>query len=102
MLGRGLRYDALPMFWTIQYLKRLDYVGYAAEWDDIIVHGDLNKPEFIAYYVKNRHVVAAAGLDRDRDTAAMVELLSIRRDWRPADLGEAPARLLQQHCPGGQ
>ncbi|HUB48113.1 MAG TPA: FAD-dependent oxidoreductase [Acetobacteraceae bacterium] len=96
MLGHKIRYDAVPVFWTIQYLKRLDYVGHATGWDDIIVHGDLKKPEFIAYYVKDDHVVAAAGLNRDRDMAAVIELLTFRRRWRPAELGETPARVLEQ------
>ena len=58
MLGRGVSYDAVPVFWTIQYLKRLDYVGHASEWDEIALHGDLRKPEFIAYYVKDGYVAA--------------------------------------------
>ena len=96
MLGHGLRYDAVPVFWTIQYLKRLDYAGHAVNWDDLIIHGDLGKPEFLAYYVKDGHVIAAAAIDRDRDMAAVIELFSLRRNWRPADLGDAPAQLLQQ------
>jgi NADPH-dependent 2,4-dienoyl-CoA reductase/sulfur reductase-like enzyme/nitrite reductase/ring-hydroxylating ferredoxin subunit len=94
MLGRAVRYDAVPVFWTIQYLKRLDYIGHAEDWDDIVVHGDLEKPEFIAYYVKDGRVVTAVGLDRDRDTAALVELLTICRDWTPEALGPEPASIL--------
>ncbi len=93
MLGQEIRFDAVPVFWTIQYLKRLDYVGHATGWDDIVVHGDLEKPEFLAYYVKDGVVVAAAGLDRDQDTAALIELFSQRRDWTPEALGANPARL---------
>ncbi len=94
MLGQSVRYDAVPVFWTIQYLKRLDYVGHAKEWDDVVVHGDLLKPEFIAYYVKEGHVVAAVGLDRDRDTAALIALFTRQRDWTPEALGSNPAALL--------
>jgi NADPH-dependent 2,4-dienoyl-CoA reductase/sulfur reductase-like enzyme/nitrite reductase/ring-hydroxylating ferredoxin subunit len=91
MAGRQARYDAVPVFWTIQYMKRLDYIGHATEWDEIIVHGDLEKPEFLAYYVKDGQVIAAAGLDRDQDTAALIELFSERRRWTPAALGATPA-----------
>lgn len=94
MLGRGMRYDAVPAFWTIQYRKRLDYVGHATEWDEIILHGDPGKPEFIAYYVQRGHVAAAAGLDRDCDMAALIELLTLRREWRAAELGASPAEVL--------
>lgn len=99
MLGKPTRYDAVPVFWTIQYLKRLDYIGHATEWDDIVVHGDLTKPEFLAYYVKDGHVVAAAGLDRDRDTAAMIELLAMPRSWTPEALGADPENVLARQQP---
>ncbi len=94
MLGQPTPYDAVPFFWTIQYMKRLDYVGHAAEWDSVALHGDLGKPEFLAYYVKDGNVVAAAGLGRDRDTAALIELFTARRNWRPDELGESPAAVL--------
>jgi len=94
MLGRALRYEAVPVFWTIQYLKRLDYIGHATEWDDVIAYGDLTKPEFLAYYMKDGFVAAAAGLDRDRDTAALIELLTMRRQWTPSELGSNPADVL--------
>lgn len=96
MIGKTTQYDAVPVFWTIQYLKRLDYIGHATAWDEIIVHGDLTKPEFLAYYVKDGHVIAAAGLDRDQDTAALIELFAMRRPWTPEALGFAPAAVLAQ------
>jgi NADPH-dependent 2,4-dienoyl-CoA reductase/sulfur reductase-like enzyme/nitrite reductase/ring-hydroxylating ferredoxin subunit len=94
MAGTGVPYDAVPVFWTIQYLKRLDYIGHATDWDDIVVHGDLEKPEFLVYYVKHGRVIAAAGLDRDQDTAALIELFNQRRDWTADTLGSTPASLL--------
>ncbi len=96
MLGQGLRYDAVPVFWTIQYLKRLDYVGHAASWENVVVHGDLGKPEFIAYYVQQGRVAAAIGWDRDADTAALVALMTDRRDWTPDELGPSPSKLLSR------
>ena len=95
MMGQGVRYDAVPVFWTIQYLKRLDYIGHAKDWDDVVVHGDLEKPEFLAYYVKDGRVVAAAGLDRDKETAALIALFERRQDWTPNELGDSPSLLLQ-------
>lgn len=94
MLGRNVRYDAVPVFWTIQYMKQLTYIGHATGWDDIVVHGDLEKPEFIAYYVKTGRVVAAIGVDRDADTSALIELLTMKQDWTPEALGPDPAQTL--------
>jgi NADPH-dependent 2,4-dienoyl-CoA reductase/sulfur reductase-like enzyme/nitrite reductase/ring-hydroxylating ferredoxin subunit len=96
MAGQTVRYDAVPVFWTIQYMKCLTYIGHAGEWDDIIVHGDLGKPEFLAYYVKNGRVVAAAGLDRDQETSALIELFHQRRDWTADALGATPSQHLKR------
>ncbi|HEY4174440.1 MAG TPA: FAD-dependent oxidoreductase, partial [Rhodopila sp.] len=96
MAGQTARYDAVPVFWTIQYMKCLHYIGHATEWDDIIVHGDLEKPEFLAYYVKNGRVVAAAGLDQDQETSALIELFNQRRDWTPDALGTTPSHHLSR------
>ncbi len=94
MLGQATAYDAVPFFWTIQYMKRLDYVGHAEDWDDIVIHGDLSKPDFLAYYVKDGTVRAAAGLGRDTDTAALIELFTLQHQWRAEDLGPNPADVL--------
>ena len=94
MLGKATRYTAPPVFWTIQYLKRVDYIGHAGSWDEIVLHGDLAAPEFLGYFVKDGAVAAAAGMGRDQDTAALTLLFEQKRDWTAAELGEHPARLL--------
>lgn len=86
MLGRATSFDAVPYFWTIHFLKRLDYVGYTKDWDDIIVDGDLQKPEFIAFYIKDDRVKAVAGWDRDHDMARVICLFEQRRDWQADEL----------------
>ncbi len=81
MMGQPTVYDAVPYFWTIQYMKRLDYVGHASTWDEAVIDGDLNKPEFLAFYVKHGRVAAVAGWDRDRQMAAVIGLMTDQRDW---------------------
>ena len=99
MLGRALRYAVTPVFWTIQYLKRVDYIGHASSWDEVVLHGDLEAPEFLAYFVKDGSVAAAAGMGRDQDTAALIELFDQRRDWTAAELGAQPSQRLASFAP---
>lgn len=89
MLGRGVAYDAVPYFWTIHYMKRLDYVGHAERWDELVVDGDLQKPEFTAFYVQNGKVAAVAGWGRDQQMAQAIACFSDRRDWTAAELRRA-------------
>jgi len=86
MLGRGVAYDAVPFFWTIHFMKRLDYAGHAERWDEIVVDGDLEKPEFLAFYVQDGVVRAVAGWDRDREMAQIVHFLTQAREWSVAKL----------------
>ncbi len=89
MLGREAVYDAVPYFWTSHFKKRLDYVGHAEAWDEIVIDGDLQKPEFLAFYVKSGRVTALAGWSRNAQAAAAINLLRERRDWTVDDLRNA-------------
>ena len=95
MLGGEIPYEEPPVFWTIQFMKRLDYIGHAEDWDETVMHGAPQDLDCLIYYVKHGLVAAAAGIGRDRDTAALSELFRRRHDWTVEELGNAPAELLQ-------
>lgn len=81
MAGKPTKYDGVPFFWTDQAGLRLRYVGHAPEFDDIIYDGTPNDDSFLAYYIKDGKVLAASGIGRDRDMAAVEELM--RHDSMP-------------------
>ena len=86
MVGGAERFDAVPYFWTIHYRKRLDYVGHAATWDELVIDGDLSAPEFTAFYVHGGRVAAVAGWGRDTAMAACIGLMTDHRDWTVGEL----------------
>jgi 3-phenylpropionate/trans-cinnamate dioxygenase ferredoxin reductase subunit len=59
LLGKGEVYDRLPYFYSDQFDLGLEYVGYAAEWDEVVFRGDVDAREFIAFWVKDQQVLAA-------------------------------------------
>jgi apoptosis-inducing factor 3 len=65
----------VPFFWSNQYDLKLRYVGHVEKWDEIQIAGNLDSPEFLAYYLKNDQIMAVAGINRDRDLAAISELM---------------------------
>jgi NADPH-dependent 2,4-dienoyl-CoA reductase/sulfur reductase-like enzyme len=75
MLGAGEGYHDVPFFWSNQFDLALTYVGHGAGWDDVFYWGDVGGYEFVAFYVKNGRVTAAAGNYRDRDIMAIEQLL---------------------------
>ena len=72
MLNQGYYLDA-----TRQSCR---YVGHATEWDEVIVDGDLQERKFIAFYVEDNQVLAAASSSkRDTETAAIEELMRLQK-----------------------
>lgn len=79
MVGKAVKYRGVPVFWTMQFQFPLRYVGHAEDWDEIIVNGDLQKRQFIAFYIKGNKVLAAASSQRDTETAAICELMRLNQ-----------------------
>ena len=79
MAGKEVSYDVVPFFWTRQFDVGLKYVGHAKQWDEILYQGEVSARDFIAFYVKENRVLAVAGLNRDRELAAIEELLRLDR-----------------------
>lgn len=67
MLGLKRRYRAVPFFWTKQYDVSVRYVGRAAQWDEVVIDGDVSARDFIARYYDNGVHRASAGVGRDRE-----------------------------------
>jgi NADPH-dependent 2,4-dienoyl-CoA reductase/sulfur reductase-like enzyme/nitrite reductase/ring-hydroxylating ferredoxin subunit len=77
MAGHRVEYVGVPFFWSEQFDLFLQYVGYADTWDAVLIHGELHTRNFLAYYVKGNNVLAAAGLQHDRQLAAFSELMRL-------------------------
>jgi len=42
----------------------MQYVGYAKSYDDVHIDGSLEECKFVAYYMKDNKVLAAAGMQK--------------------------------------
>ena len=82
MAGNAVAYDSVPFFWTRQFDVGLLYVGHAASWSEIIFQGSVAARDFLAFYLKDDQVLAVAGMNRDREMAAIEELM--REDRMPS------------------
>ncbi|MGH2740532.1 MAG: NAD(P)/FAD-dependent oxidoreductase [Actinomycetota bacterium] len=78
MLGRQEVYDDPHWFWSDQYDHNLQYAGFAAEWDEIVVRGSIDERNFTAFYLKEGLLLATLGLNRGRDVRRAMKLISAR------------------------
>ena len=86
MMGLNIPNRTVPFFWTSQVGLSFNYVGHVSEWQEIIFKGDISSKEFIAFYVKNDKVYAAAGNFRDKEMAAIEELMRLDKMPSPEEL----------------
>jgi len=98
MAGKSTEFAAVPFFWTTQFDATLNYVGHAKDWDEIIVDGDINAKDFLAYFAKDGRVRAIAGMNRDRDLARLEESLRLDQLPTPEELkNQSPLNTTQQY-----
>ena len=94
MMGNGAPYRDVHWFWSDQYDHNLQYAGFAMEWDELVIRGNLQAREFTAFYIKDGRVLAAVALNRAYDVEAATALIAsgekvdpelLRLDTQPAD-----------------
>lgn len=77
MLEHRIPFKSIPFFWTDQGSIHLQYVGHATEWDKIMFDGNVEEGDFIAYYLKDGKILAAASPNREKEMAMIQELMQI-------------------------
>ena len=58
MLGQDTAYAKLPYFYSDQYDFAMEYNGYAADWNQLVLRGDRSGREFLAFWLKDGRVLA--------------------------------------------
>jgi hypothetical protein len=61
MLGKLTPFGNVPFYWTRHYNKTVQYIGYAHEFDEVHIEGDVLANKFVAFYIKDGRVLAVAG-----------------------------------------
>jgi 3-phenylpropionate/trans-cinnamate dioxygenase ferredoxin reductase component len=95
MLGKPARYEEIPYFFSDQYDTAMEYSGYATEWDEVVFRGDVAAREFIAFWVKERRVVAGMNMNVWDVSDPLRELIRSRRAVDSHDLADPEVPLSQ-------
>lgn len=85
MLGAPGQYAELPYFFTDQYDLGMEYVGHAPNYDRVVFRGDVDKREFVAFWLDGANRVLAGMNVNIWDVLDDVKTLI--RSQRPVDPG---------------
>ena len=104
MLGKTADYGEIPYFFSDQYDVGIEYSGYAREWDEVVFRGDRTGREFLAFWLKDKRVVAGMNMNVWDVHDEIRELIRSRREVSRNDLSdpEVPlSRLLESGSASG-
>ncbi|MCS7003506.1 MAG: hypothetical protein NZ518_11710, partial [Dehalococcoidia bacterium] len=101
MLDRPVAYAPIPFFWSDQYDLNLQYVGHAGPQDTVVARGDLDRPPWSAWYLRDGVVRAAIAVNRFRDIAAARQLIAKGVVVDPAKLADESVDLRALARSGG-
>uniref|UniRef100_A0A3B4ZW91 Apoptosis-inducing factor 3-like n=1 Tax=Stegastes partitus TaxID=144197 RepID=A0A3B4ZW91_9TELE len=76
MLKKPSELTSVPFYWTVLLGKTIRYTGYGEGYTDIVIKGSFEERKFLALYIKNDGVIAAAGLNYDPVVSAVAERLA--------------------------
>ncbi|XP_077396835.1 apoptosis inducing factor mitochondria associated 4 isoform X1 [Festucalex cinctus] len=76
MLNIPTKMESVPFFWTVLLGKSIRYTGYGEGYTEIIFKGKVEERKFLAFYIKDDAVVAAASLMFDPAVARLAELMA--------------------------
>lgn len=84
MLGSEEPFMEVPFFWTRQAGVSVKYVGFGAEWEQVLYRGDAAGGKFAVGFFRSGALMAAAGIGVPNDIAA-IEALMRKRTPIPPD-----------------
>jgi 3-phenylpropionate/trans-cinnamate dioxygenase ferredoxin reductase subunit len=81
MLGEPEPHRAIPYFFSdLSDWASLEYVGPAADWDEVVFRGERDSGQFSAWYLKDGKVAGALSVDRSEDLVKARELIETGAD----------------------
>jgi 3-phenylpropionate/trans-cinnamate dioxygenase ferredoxin reductase subunit len=96
MLGRQAEYTELPYFFTDQYDLGMEYVGLAPSYERVVFRGDVDRREFVAFWLDSSSRVLAG-----MNVNVWDVLDDVKRLIRSKS-SVAPDRLADQQVPLGE
>ena len=93
MADKGAEYAPMPWFWSDQFDINCQLVGLPESWDEAVTRGDMATKEFIIFYLKDKRIVGAAGVNAFRDFMFTRRIAQMGKEVDGAQLADPEVKL---------
>jgi 3-phenylpropionate/trans-cinnamate dioxygenase ferredoxin reductase subunit len=93
MAGEEVVYEELPYFYSDQYDVGMEYVGFATDWDELVIRGSKEEREFIAFWLKDDRIQAGMNVNIWDVSDTIAELIKSRNPVDAAALADPETEL---------
>lgn len=102
VLDHPIPFERVPYFYSDQFDVGMEYSGHATEWDDVVLRGDVEGRRFMAFWLKERRILAAMNVNIWDVTDQLQALIRSRLRVDPARLANPDIALTDLAPPIGQ
>jgi 3-phenylpropionate/trans-cinnamate dioxygenase ferredoxin reductase subunit len=88
MAGTGEPFTDVPWFWSDQYDTTIQYAGAPAEWDQLVLRGDVAARQFSGFYLGQGRLQGVVAVNRPRDVRAGMRLIAAGGAVDPRQLAD--------------
>lgn len=95
LLGHAHPFADVPWFWSDQYDLKLQIVGLALDYDEVVLRGDPESRSFAMYYLAAGRPIAIDAVNSPRDFMHGKKLLAARPTIPTAAIADPGTDLMQ-------
>jgi 3-phenylpropionate/trans-cinnamate dioxygenase ferredoxin reductase component len=99
LLGADAVFDDAHWFWSDQYDAEIQMSGFATEWDDMVVRGDIEDRSFSAFLLKDGQLLSTFSMNRKFDVRRSMPLIATKAHPERAKLEDPEFDLRELHPP---
>ena len=67
LLGKQEKYNQVPWFWSDQYDKKLQIVGFSDDHDELVIRGSIEEDNFMLFFLKEGKLIAVNSVNNPKE-----------------------------------
>ena len=86
LLGKQEKYNQVPWFWSDQYDKKLQIVGFSDDHDELVIRGSIEEDNFMLFFLKEGKLIAVNAVNNPKEFLICKKLVANKQKISSDDI----------------